>query len=128
MESFTSPAPPQVGQSGKVQATKEVRQQNRFVLFCIAGVNDDTEAIGAQDIPSSPVDHGRQGLSHQRDAILIEAERPLANPLTPSSFRRIMIAQYSGSVDRGVLRSWQGSRSSGRANPAQRSLHDLAAA
>jgi membrane-bound lytic murein transglycosylase A len=90
------------------EGAKEIRRQNRSVVFFrIVGLDDDTEAIGAQGIPLSP---GRsiavdKALHVYGTPFFIEAELPLASPLTLSSFRRIMIAQDTGSAIVGPARA-----------------------
>ncbi len=87
---------------------KEVRRQNRSVVFFrITGLNDDTEAIGAQGIPLSA---GRsiavdKALHVYGTPFFIEADLPLASPKSQSPFRRTMIAQDTGSAIVGPARA-----------------------
>ena len=87
---------------------KEVRRQNRLVVFFrITGLNDDTEAIGAQGIPLSA---GRsiavdKALHVYGTPFFIEADLPLASPKSQSPFRRTMIAQDTGSAIVGPARA-----------------------
>jgi membrane-bound lytic murein transglycosylase A len=90
------------------EGAKEVRRQNRLVLFFrIVGLDDDTEAIGAQGIPLSA---GRsiavdKALHVYGTPFFIEADLPLASPRSQSPFRRIMIAQDTGSAIVGPARA-----------------------
>jgi membrane-bound lytic murein transglycosylase A len=90
------------------EGAKEIHRHNRSVVFFrIVGLDHDTEAIGAQGIPLSP---GRsiavdKGLHVFGTPFFIEAELPLASPLGQSSFRRIMIAQDTGSAIVGPARA-----------------------
>jgi membrane-bound lytic murein transglycosylase A len=87
-------------------AAKTVRQQNRQVVFFrIVGLNDDTEAIGAQGIPltagrSIAVD---KALHAYGTPFFIEADLP--GPSSQSPFRRLMIAQDTGSAIVGPARA-----------------------
>jgi membrane-bound lytic murein transglycosylase A len=87
---------------------KDVRRQNRSVVFFrIVGLNDDTEAIGGQGIPLSA---GRsiavdKALHVYGTPFFIEADLPLASPKSQSPFRRIMIAQDTGSAIVGPARA-----------------------
>jgi membrane-bound lytic murein transglycosylase A len=76
------------------------------VFFRIVGLNDDTEAIGAQGIPLSA---GRsiavdKALHVYGTPFLIEADLPLASSGS-QSFRRTMIAQDTGSAIVGPARA-----------------------
>jgi membrane-bound lytic murein transglycosylase A len=85
-----------------------VRRQNRQVVFFrIVGLNDDTEAIGAQGIPltagrSIAVD---KALHAYGTPFFIEADLPLRGPRGQSPFRRLMIAQDTGSAIVGPARA-----------------------
>jgi membrane-bound lytic murein transglycosylase A len=87
---------------------KAIRRQNRQVVFFrIVGLNDDTEAIGAQGIPltagrSIAVD---KALHVYGTPFFIEADLPLRGPPSPSPFRRLMIAQDTGSAIVGPARA-----------------------
>jgi len=90
-----------------MQATREVRRQNQVVFFRIVGLDDDTEARGAQGVPLSP---GRsiavdQMLHVYGTPFFIEADLPLADGQIPRTFRRIMIAQDTGSAIIGPARA-----------------------
>jgi len=90
------------------EGAKEVRRQNRSVVFFrIVGLNDDTEAIGGQGIPLSA---GRsiavdKALHVYGTPFFIEADLPLASPRSQTPFRRIMIAQDTGSAIVGPARA-----------------------
>jgi membrane-bound lytic murein transglycosylase A len=90
------------------EGATDVRRQNRSVVFFrITGLNDDTEAIGAQGIPLSA---GRsiavdKALHVYGTPFFIEADLPLASPRSQSPFRRTMIAQDTGSAIVGPARA-----------------------
>ena len=83
---------------------KMIRRQNRQVVFFrIVGLNDDTEAVGAQGIPltagrSIAVD---RALHAYGTPFFIEADLPL----TGRPFRRLMIAQDTGAAIVGPARA-----------------------
>jgi membrane-bound lytic murein transglycosylase A len=85
-----------------------VRRQNRQVVFLrIVGLNDATEAIGAQGIPltagrSIAVD---KALHAYGTPFFIEADLPLPGTPSQSPFRRLMIAQDTGSAIVGPARA-----------------------
>jgi membrane-bound lytic murein transglycosylase A len=87
---------------------KAVRRQNRQVVFFrIVGLNDDNEAIGAQGIPltagrSIAVD---KSLHVYGTPFFIEADLQLPGLPSPSPFRRLMIAQDTGSAIVGPARA-----------------------
>jgi membrane-bound lytic murein transglycosylase A len=89
------------------EAAKMVRRQNRQVVFFrIVGLNDDREALGAQGIPltagrSIAVD---KALHAYGTPFFIEADLPLTSPSSQSPFRRLMIAQDTGSAITGPAR------------------------
>jgi membrane-bound lytic murein transglycosylase A len=90
------------------EGAKEVRRQNRQVVFFrIVGLGDDTETIGGQGVPLSP---GRSiavdnALHRYGTPFFIEADLPLTSPVNRSSFRRVMIAQDTGSAIVGPARA-----------------------
>jgi membrane-bound lytic murein transglycosylase A len=89
------------------EGAKEVRRQNRqIVFFRIVGLDDDGEAIGAQGVPLSP---GRslavdKALHVYGTPFFIEADLPESRSI-PSAFRRVMIAQDTGSAIVGPARA-----------------------
>ena len=86
---------------------REVRRQNRQVVFFrIVGLDDDREAIGAQGVPLSP---GRsiavdKALHVYGTPFFIEADLPASQSI-PSAFRRVLIAQDTGSAIVGPARA-----------------------
>src|SRR6516162_4768824 len=87
---------------------KMVRRQNRQVVFFrIVGLNDDTEAVGAQGIPltagrSIAVD---KALHAYGTPFFIEADVPPTGAGSQQPFRRLMIAQDTGSAIVGPARA-----------------------
>jgi membrane-bound lytic murein transglycosylase A len=90
------------------EAAEEVRRQNRsFVFFRIVGLSDDDEAVGAQGVPLTP------GRSIAVDKVLhvygtpffIDAGRSLGETKDAPPFRRLMIAQDTGSAIVGPARA-----------------------
>ncbi len=90
------------------EAAKEVRRQNRsFVFFRIAELTDHEEAVGGQGIPltvrrSIAVD---RKLHAYGTPFWIEAELPLTSDTSREPFRRLMIAQDTGSAIIGPARA-----------------------
>jgi 3D (Asp-Asp-Asp) domain-containing protein len=91
------------------EGARMVRRQNRQVVFFrIVGLNDDAEALGAQGIPltagrSIAVD---KALHDYGTPFFIEADLPQAGARSQSSsFRRLMIAQDTGSAIVGPARA-----------------------
>jgi membrane-bound lytic murein transglycosylase A len=98
---------------------KEVRSTNRsYVFFRITGLNDETEAVGAQGVPLTP------GRSIAVDKIhvygtpfYIEADLPVASERPTSKFRRLMVSQDTGSAILGPARAdlyWGAGDAAGR--------------
>jgi membrane-bound lytic murein transglycosylase A len=90
------------------EAAEEVRRQNRsFVFFRITGLSDDKEAVGAQGVELTP------GRSIAVDKILhvygtpffIDAGMPIGEGKSGTPFRRLMIAQDTGSAIVGPARA-----------------------
>lgn len=87
---------------------KELRRQNRsFVFFRVAELKDHEEAVGAQGIPlttgrSIAVD---RKLHTYGTPFWIDAELPLADETSKDRFRRLMIAQDTGSAIVGPARA-----------------------
>jgi membrane-bound lytic murein transglycosylase A len=87
---------------------KEVRDHNRaYVFFRIAGLADDREATGAQGVPLTPqrsiaVD---QTLHVYGTPFYIEAGLPVSEERRSGAFRRLMIAQDTGSAIVGPARA-----------------------
>jgi peptidoglycan lytic transglycosylase A len=87
---------------------KELRRQNRaFVFFRIVGLGEDSEAIGAQGLPLTP---GRsiavdKALHVYGTPFFIDAGLPIDSPKASTPFRRLMIAQDTGSAIVGPARA-----------------------
>jgi membrane-bound lytic murein transglycosylase A len=90
------------------EGAEEVRRQNRsFVFFRIAGLSDDREAVGAQGISLTPghsvaVDNS---LHVYGTPFFIQAGLPLTSEKRAVGFRRLMIAQDTGSAIVGPARA-----------------------
>lgn len=89
-------------------AAEEVRRQNRsFVFFRITGLSGDKEAVGAQGVEltagrSIAVD---KALHVYGTPFFIDAGIPIVDNRKSSSFRRLMIAQDTGSAIVGPARA-----------------------
>ena len=89
-------------------AAKEVRRQNRsYVFFRITDLATEDEAIGAQGVPLVP---GRsiaidRALHAYGTPFFIAAELPIANKKAGTKFRRLMLAQDTGSAIVGPARA-----------------------
>ena len=88
------------------QAAK-VRQSNpSFVFFRITGLSDQGEAVGAQGVPLSP---GRSiavdKLHVYGTPFFIQADLPIDSDKATTKFRRLMIAQDTGSAINGPARA-----------------------
>jgi membrane-bound lytic murein transglycosylase A len=85
----------------------EVRATNRSFVFCrITGLDKDDEPVGAQNVPLMPGRSIAVDKTHVYGTpIYIEAALPIdsARPVTP--FRRLMIAQDTGSAIVGPARA-----------------------
>jgi membrane-bound lytic murein transglycosylase A len=87
---------------------KELRRQNRsFVFFRIVGLGDDEEPLGAQGLPltagrSIAVD---KALHVYGTPFFIRADLPIDSPTAKNHFRRLMIAQDTGSAIVGPARA-----------------------
>src|SRR5262249_55115493 len=85
----------------------EVRAANRsYVFFRVTGVSNEGEPVGAQGVPLTPgrsiaVDH----LHEYGTPFFIEANLPIESAKSASSFRRLMIAQDTGSAIVGPARA-----------------------
>ena len=90
------------------ESAEEIRRQNRlFMFFRIAGLSDDREAVGAQGISLTPghsiaVDNS---LHVYGTPFFIQAGLPLTNEKRSVGFRRLMIAQDTGSAIVGPARA-----------------------
>jgi len=100
------------------QAAK-VRQTNpSFVFFRVTGLSDQGEAVGAQGVPLSP---GRSiavdKLHVYGTPIFIQADLPIDSDKPGTKFRRLMIAQDTGSAINGPARAdlyWGAGDAAGR--------------
>jgi membrane-bound lytic murein transglycosylase A len=87
---------------------KELRRKNRsFVFFRETGLSDDDEPVGAQGIPlttgrSIAVD---KSIHVYGTPFWIDADLPIENEKPETKFRRLMIAQDTGSAILGVARA-----------------------
>jgi 3D (Asp-Asp-Asp) domain-containing protein len=90
------------------RSAEEVRRQNRsFVFFRIAGLSDEGEAFGAQGVPLTPgrsiaVDNSTHVYG---TPFFIQTGLPLTNEKRTVSFKRLMIAQDTGSAIVGPARA-----------------------
>jgi membrane-bound lytic murein transglycosylase A len=86
---------------------KQARGINKaFVFFRITGLDAETEPPGAQGVPLTP---GRS-IAVDRIHVLgtpffIQAELPIDDPQAPTPFRRLMVAQDTGSAIAGPARA-----------------------
>ncbi len=90
------------------EAANEVRRQNRaFVFFREVQLSDKDEAVGAQGVPltagrSIAVD---KGLHVYGTPFFIEGELPIDTDTSKTPFRRLMVAQDTGSAIVGPARA-----------------------
>ena len=89
------------------ERAKELRQKNRsFIFFRVAGLADHEEAIGAQGVPLTA---GRSIAVDRRlhvygTPLWVDAQLPLRDERASDAFRRLMIAQDTGSAIVGPAR------------------------
>ena len=83
------------------------RQNRQVVFFRVVGLNDDTEALGAQGIPltAGPSIAVDKALHDYGTPFFVEADLPQAGAGSQASFRRLMIAQDTGSAIVGPARA-----------------------
>jgi len=87
---------------------KEVRRQNRaYVFFREVPLSDQDEAVGGQGVPLTP---GRsiavdKSLHVYGTPFFIEGELPIESEQSKTPFRRLMIAQDTGSAITGPARA-----------------------
>ena len=90
------------------EGAKELRRQNRsFVFFRIVGLDDEREPSGAQGVPLMP---GRsiavdKALHVYGTPFFIEGDLPIDAARSNTAFRRLMIAQDTGSAIVGPARA-----------------------
>ena len=89
-------------------AAKELRRQNRsYVFFREVQLSDKDEAVGAQGVPLTP---GRsiavdKSLHVYGTPFFIEGELPIDSEQSKTPFRRLMVAQDTGSAIIGPARA-----------------------
>jgi peptidoglycan lytic transglycosylase A len=89
-------------------AAKEVRAQNKsYVFFRITDLATEDEAVGAEGVPLVP---GRsiavdRALHIYGTPFFIAADLPIANEKTATKFRRLVVAQDTGSAIVGPARA-----------------------
>ncbi len=114
----------------------ELRATNKsFVFFRITGLSDDGEPPGAQGVPLTP---GRSiavdKLHVYGTPFFIEADLPIESAKATTKFRRLMVAQDTGSAITGPARAdlyWGAGDEAGRIAgpyPPAGPLRDAAAA
>jgi membrane-bound lytic murein transglycosylase A len=87
---------------------KELRRQNRsYVFFREVQLSDKDEAVGAQGVPLTP---GRsiavdKALHVYGTPFFIEGELPIESEQSKTPFRRLMVAQDTGSAITGPARA-----------------------
>jgi membrane-bound lytic murein transglycosylase A len=90
------------------EGAKELRRQNRsYVFFREVQLSDKDEAVGAQGVPLTP---GRsiavdKALHVYGTPFFIEGELPLESEQSKTPFRRLMVAQDTGSAITGPARA-----------------------
>jgi membrane-bound lytic murein transglycosylase A len=90
------------------EEAREVRQSNRsFVFFRITGLGDDNEPVGGQGVRLTP---GRsiavdKSLHAYGTPLFIAADLPIAGDRPTTPFRKLMIAQDTGSAIVGPARA-----------------------
>src|SRR6202140_4915291 len=86
----------------------ELRRQNRsYIFFREVQLSDKDEAVGAQGVPLTP---GRsiavdKSLHVYGTPFFIEGELPIESELSKTPFRRLMVAQDTGSAITGPTRA-----------------------
>jgi membrane-bound lytic murein transglycosylase A len=87
---------------------RDVRRQNQsYVFFRVMALADNDEAMGAQGVPlmagrSIAVDRARHAYG---TPFYIEADLPIASEKAATAFRRLVIAQDTGSAIVGIARA-----------------------
>jgi membrane-bound lytic murein transglycosylase A len=88
------------------EAAKERAANRSYVFFRITGLSNDSEPVGAQGVPLTP---GRSiavdRLHEYGTPFFIEASLPIESRKPASVFRRLMIAQDTGSAIVGPARA-----------------------
>src|SRR5262245_43875646 len=85
----------------------DVRAANRsYVFFRVTGLSNEREPIGAQGVPLTPGRSIAVDRAHEYGTpFFIEAKLPIENGKSISPFRRLMIAQDTGSAIVGPTRA-----------------------
>jgi len=87
---------------------KDVRRQNKsYVFFRITGLSNEDEAVGAEGVPLVP---GRsiavdRALHTYGTPFFIDADLPITNDKATTEFRRLVVAQDTGSAIVGPARA-----------------------
>jgi membrane-bound lytic murein transglycosylase A len=86
---------------------REVRGTNKsYVFFRITGLNNEEEPVGAQGVRLSPGRSIAVDKTHVYGTpFFIESELPIDNPRPATKFRRLMVAQDTGSAIIGPARA-----------------------
>jgi membrane-bound lytic murein transglycosylase A len=86
---------------------REVRGTNKsFVFFRITGLNNDQEPVGAQGVHLSPGRSIAVDKTHVYGTpFFIESDLPVDSPRPTTKFRRLMVAQDTGSAIIGPARA-----------------------
>jgi membrane-bound lytic murein transglycosylase A len=86
---------------------REVRGTNKsFVFFRITGLNNEEEPVGAQGVHLSPGRSIAVDKTHVYGTpFFIESDLPIENPRAATKFRRLMVAQDTGSAIIGPARA-----------------------
>jgi membrane-bound lytic murein transglycosylase A len=87
---------------------KEIEQENKsYVFFTITNLSNEDEAVGGEGVPLVP---GRsiaidRALHVYGTPFFIQADLPIANDKAATKFRRLMVAQDTGSAIVGTARA-----------------------
>jgi 3D (Asp-Asp-Asp) domain-containing protein len=97
----------------------KVRAANRsYIFFRVTGLTNEGEPLGAQGVPLTPGRSIAVDRVHQYGTpFFIEADLPMGNGKSASPFRRLMIAQDTGSAIVGPARAdlyWGAGEEAGR--------------
>jgi membrane-bound lytic murein transglycosylase A len=89
------------------EKAKDVRGTNKsFVFFRITGLNNDDEPVGAQGVHLVPGRSIAVDKTHVYGTpFFIESDLPIDNPRPATKFRRLMVAQDTGSAIIGPARA-----------------------
>jgi len=89
------------------EAKDILRQNKSYVFFRVTGLSDEDEAVGAEGVPLVP---GRsiavdRALHTYGTPFFIDADLPIANDRATTEFRRLVVAQDTGSAIVGPARA-----------------------